>query len=108
MFECPGIALFDCCHVGPVTRDLKYDVDFINGGAKAKKLFLADDIPVLYWWQVFVAMQSGGKGNKTFVCPCRIKGTDLVLVYVLRTRCNKPHYDCLVYDIVGDKAFVRH
>lgn len=45
-------------------------------------------------------MQTPAKGNKVFVCPCRIIGTDLVLAYILKTRCNRPHYDCLVYNII--------
>lgn len=65
-------------------------------------------MPVFYWWELFVAMQSNLKVNRTFVCPCRIKGTALVLVYIMRTRCNKPHFDCLVYDIVDKKAYVQH
>lgn len=40
------------------------------------------------------ALSRDGK-NKTFVCPNSIKETYY-----------KPHFDCLVYDIVHNKAFV--
>ena len=51
-------------------------------------------------------MQCPARNNKTFICPCRIKGTSLVLVWVLKTRCNKPNFDCLVYDMDADEARV--
>jgi hypothetical protein len=81
-------------------------MDCVGGRANDKKLFVQDGLPLIYWWDVFTAMLSSGKAYKTFVCPCRIVDTNLVLVYILKTRCNRPHYDCLVYDIDTDKAFV--
>lgn len=80
--------------------------DAITSGQRSKKGFIETGIPTLYWYEVISAMICPGKKNKTFVCPCRIKGTDIVLVWILRTRCNKPRYDCLVYDVRTDKAYV--
>lgn len=51
-------------------------------------------------------MQFTGNGYKTFICPSRIKGTDLVLLYIFKTRCNRPHVDCLVFDIVQLTVYV--
>lgn len=76
------------------------------GASRGKKLFIQEGLPLLYWWDVYTAMQCPGKENKTFVCPCRVVNTTLVLVFILKTRCNKPHYDCLVYDMDTKKAFV--
>lgn len=79
-------------------------VDCINNIAQnTRKMFVEPALPKLYWWDVYSAMISTGK---TFITRCRLKGTDLVLVYILKTRCFKPHIDILVYDINAKKAFV--
>lgn len=83
-----------------------YTADYVGSRSKEKKLFTQADLPKLYWWDVYTAMQTPGKASKTFICPCRIVGTSLVLVFILKTRCNKPNYDCLVYDMDSDKAHV--
>jgi hypothetical protein len=82
------------------------ELDYVAANARSRKLFLVDGLKKLYWYEVFTAMISPGRRNKIFVCPCRIKGTDLVLVWILKTRCNKPRYDCLVYNIKTDLATV--
>lgn len=81
-----------------------YIADCVVSRSNDKKLFTQEGLPKLYWWEVYTAMQSPGKACKTFVCPCRIVGTRLVLVFMLKTRCNKQHYDCLVFDIDDKKA----
>ena len=81
-------------------------LNYIGSGARQPKLLIEEGLPVLYWWEVYVAMQCPARGNKLFICPCRIKDTSLVLVWILRTRCNAPHFDCLVYDMDSDDARV--
>lgn len=78
----------------------------LGPGNRQPKLLIEDGLPVLYWWEVYTAMQCPARANKVFICPCRIKGTTLVLVWILRTRCNSPHLDCLVYDIESDEVRV--
>jgi hypothetical protein len=76
-------------------------MDYVNGSSK--KLFVSDPVLKLYWWEVYHAMISG---NYAFVCPCRLEGTRWVLCMILKTRCNKSNFDCLIYDMDDDKCFV--
>jgi hypothetical protein len=91
--------------IGGHVQDIRLDVDFVNGGVR--KLFRSDKLPLLYWWETFNAMVLNGvKQGYTFVCPCRLARTRLVICMILKTRCNRSHYDCLMYDMDINKCFV--
>jgi hypothetical protein len=70
----------------------------------SKKLFVSDPpFRKIYWWEVYHGIISS---SYTFVCPCRLEGNNWVLCLILKTRCNNPHFDCLIYDMDMDKCFV--
>jgi hypothetical protein len=100
--------LFQLIHlfVGNLKKEWYLKINFIGSGPRQPRLLIEKELPVLYWWEVYVAMQCPAKGNKLFFCPCRIRGISLVLAWILRTRCNAPHFDCLVYDMDSDEARV--
>jgi hypothetical protein len=81
------------------------DFNFVNK-TQGRKLFqrTGTDIKELYWYNTFGAIMV--KPDIFFVTPCGLAGTDLVLVAILETRCDNPHYDALVCNIVTKTAHI--
>ena len=86
-----------CVHPANKEITVQQAVDYVGSSTRAKKFFYCKGIPLIYWWEVFIACQSAN--GRTFVCPAHIKDTRNVLVYILKTRCNNPHLDCLIYNM---------
>ncbi len=82
------------------------DFNFING-SRGRKLFkrIGDNIKELYWYKTYGAYINVKLG-KFFITPCGIAGTELVLVAILETRCNNPHYEALVCNKVTNEVTI--
>jgi hypothetical protein len=82
------------------------DLNVING-SRGRKMFkrVGDNIKELYWYITYGAFMNV-KTGKFFVTPCGFTGTDLVLVAILETRCNNPHYEALVCNKVTNEVTI--
>lgn len=79
-------------------------VDPINGSA-TRRLFTRASwtTPPLYWYIAYGAMTVSS--GVTVVTPCVCgDNDDTVCVSILETRCNRPRYNCLFYNIATDSC----
>jgi hypothetical protein len=93
------------CDLNNKTESFVLSRDFVNG-SKFKKLFkrIGIDIPELYWYKSYGAMINV---DKFFITPCGFTGTDYVLVSIFETRCNRPHWDALLYNKSTREVTIR-
>jgi hypothetical protein len=98
LFSSKDVKLSVVVKLNAIHESFTIQADFVNWPSGSRKLYcrVGNNIPKLYWYEVFGAMISSK--SRFFVTPCLFQDTELVLVAILKTRCNSPNFAALVYN----------